>query len=93
MWSHIREHHHGFQLRCPNCSRMFKTPSALTAHLESSSMRCLARDRQGFGNVINLVSGGYLKIQGRHADGSHLIKENVEGEGLRMLRGIGEEQW
>ena len=93
MWAHVREHHHGCQLRCPNCAKPFKTPSALTAHLESPSVRCLAREREGFGNVITLVSGGYLKIDGRHEDGTHRIRGDVAGEEVKMIGEPGDEQW
>lgn len=62
--------HKGVSNRCVGCLRIFKSPSALTAHMESSSERCRVRESRHFGNALNLVSGGYLGVNGRHADGS-----------------------
>lgn len=52
------------------CLRVFKSPSALTAHMESSSERCNVRESKQFGNALSLVSGGFLGVNGRHADGT-----------------------
>lgn len=60
----------GFENRCVGCLRLFKSPSALTAHMESTSARCSVRDSRQFGNALSLVSGGFLGVNGRHADGS-----------------------
>ena len=42
--------------------------------MESQSERCWMRDTQAFGNVLHTISGGYLGVQGRHADGSIKIE-------------------
>lgn len=78
----VQEHlncgiHKGIDHRCVGCLRMFKSPSALTAHMESSSERCRVRESREFGNALNLVSGGYLGVNGRHADGSIKIDSPV----------------
>ena len=62
--------HKGVDHRCVGCLRLFATPSALTAHMESSSERCRVRETRQFANALSLVSGGYLGVNGRHADGS-----------------------
>ncbi|MCJ1466960.1 hypothetical protein MMC07_005582 [Pseudocyphellaria aurata] len=67
---HLRSGIHQVTHRCVGCLRTFKSPSALTAHMESSSERCRVRESREFGNALSLVSGGYLGINGRHADGS-----------------------
>ena len=56
-------------------------------------MRCFAREREGFGNVITLATGGYLKIDGRHEDGTHRITGDVGGEGPKMLGDPGDDRW
>lgn len=62
--------HKGADHHCVGCLRRFKTPSALTAHMESPSARCHVRESRYFGNALSLVSGGYLGVNGRHSDGS-----------------------
>lgn len=62
--------HRGFEHVCPSCLRRFKSPSALVAHLESASTRCKIRDSKGYNNILHLVSGGHLNVDGRHNDGS-----------------------
>ncbi|KAL9024357.1 MAG: hypothetical protein Q9196_006575, partial [Gyalolechia fulgens] len=65
--------HRGFDHVCPSCLKRFKTSSALMAHLESASTRCTIRDSKGYGNVLHLISGGHLNVDGRHNDGSTRI--------------------
>lgn len=62
--------HTGDGHRCVGCLKLFKTPTALTAHMESASERCHVRESRDFGNALSLVSGGFLGVNGRHADGS-----------------------
>ena len=62
--------HKGVEHHCVGCLRRFKTSAALTAHMESSSERCNVRETKQFGNALSLVSGSYLGVAGRHADGS-----------------------
>ncbi|KAK4692966.1 hypothetical protein P7C71_g4336, partial [Lecanoromycetidae sp. Uapishka_2] len=72
-------YHQGTDHRCLKCLKVFKTPVALIAHMESSSERCRMKETQSFGNVLHIVSGGFLGVQGRHTDGSIKI-EGVEVE-------------
>ncbi|KAL8903985.1 MAG: hypothetical protein Q9207_003564 [Kuettlingeria erythrocarpa] len=65
--------HRGFDHVCPSCLKRYKTPSALMAHLESATTRCSIRNSKGYGNVLHLVSGGHLNIDGRHNDGTTRI--------------------
>lgn len=65
--------HRGFDHVCPSCLKRYKTPSALMAHLESATTRCTIRESKTYGNVLHLVSGGHLNVDGRHNDGSARI--------------------
>ena len=62
--------HQGTDNRCMKCLKIFKSPAALTAHMESSSERCKIRESNAYGHILHVVSGGFLKVVGRHADGS-----------------------
>ena len=62
--------HQGTDHRCMKCLKIFKSPAALTAHMESSSERCKIRETNAYGHILHVVSGGFLKVTGRHADGS-----------------------
>lgn len=62
--------HQGTDDRCLKCLKVFKSPAALTAHMESNSERCKIRETSAYGHVLHVVSGGFLKVTGRHADGS-----------------------
>lgn len=66
--------HKGVEHHCVGCLRRFKTSAALTAHMESASERCNVRETKQFGNALSLVSGSYLGVAGRHADGSIKIE-------------------
>lgn len=62
--------HQGTDHRCMKCLKIFKSPAALTAHMESSSERCKIRETSSYGHILHVVSGGFLKVTGRYADGS-----------------------
>ena len=92
---HLRLHlgsgfHQGTDHRCLKCLKIFKSPAALTAHMESSSERCKIRETQAYGHVLHVVSGGFLKVTGRHADGSikveaptmEEIEEQIQSQAL-----------
>ena len=38
--------------------------------MESSSGRCKIRETSSYGHILHVVSGGFLKVTGRHADGT-----------------------
>ena len=42
--------------------------------MESNSERCRIKDTYGFGNVLHVVSGGFLGVKGRHKDGTIKIE-------------------
>ncbi|KAL8696447.1 MAG: hypothetical protein Q9201_007654 [Fulgogasparrea decipioides] len=65
--------HRGYENNCPSCLRRFKTASALMAHLESPTIRCKIRESKTFNNVLHVVSGGHLNVDGRYNDGSHRV--------------------
>lgn len=74
--------HQGTDHRCLKCLRHFKTPVALIAHMESNSERCRVKETDTFGQMLSVVSGGFLGVGGRHSDGSIKIvalnKEELE---------------
>ncbi|KAL9034047.1 MAG: hypothetical protein Q9214_007224 [Letrouitia sp. 1 TL-2023] len=76
--------HRGLVTNCPGCLRRFKTPSALTAHLESATTRCSIRESNQYGNTLAQVSGGYLGVDGMHSDGTPFIKDAEKND----IRGI-----
>ncbi len=71
-------YHQGTDHRCLKCLKVFKSPVALIAHMESGSERCRMRDTQSFGYVLHVVSGGFLGVQGRHTDGTIKIEAPQE---------------
>ena len=62
--------HQGTDQRCLKCLKHFKTVPALIAHMESNSERCKIKDTEQFGQILSVVSGGFLGVKGRSADGS-----------------------
>jgi len=38
--------------------------------MESASTRCNIRETKGYGNIISLVSGGFLGVSGKFEDGT-----------------------
>ena len=80
-------YHQGTDHRCLKCLKIFKSPMALIAHMESDSERCRMKDTDGFGHVLHVVSGGFLGVTGRHEDGSIKIQAQVvEKEERHILR-------
>ncbi|KAL2037468.1 hypothetical protein N7G274_009749 [Stereocaulon virgatum] len=67
-------YHQGTDHRCLKCLKIFKSAQALIAHMESNSERCRMKDTYGFGNVLHVVSGGFLGVKGRHKDGTIKIE-------------------
>ena len=62
--------HRGVDHRCPYCLKIFKSPTALTQHMEAPSTRCRIKESTHFERAVNLVSGGFLEVSGRHVDSS-----------------------
>jgi len=86
-------YHQGTDHRCLKCLKVFKSPTALIAHMESSSERCRMRETQSFGNVLHVVSGGYLGVQGRHADGTIKIQApEVDDENDRFIMQVEDDE-
>ena len=81
MIAHMKTHK-GQQNRCPCCFRIFKSASAVTAHMESASTRCNIRQTKGYGNAITLASGGFLALGGRHEDGTVMMTSEKMPEPL-----------
>ena len=79
-------YHQGTDHRCLKCLKVFKSPAALTAHMESSSERCKIRESTAYGHVLHVVSGGFLKVTGRHADGSIKVEAPTMEEIEEQMR-------
>lgn len=62
--------HQGTSKQCLKCLRHFKTIPGLIAHMESNSERCKMKETDQFGQMLSVVSGGFLGVKGRSADGS-----------------------
>ena len=56
--------HLGTDHRCIKCLKNFQNPVSLIAHMESSSQRCHIRETQHYTNIIYVVSGGFLDVNG-----------------------------
>ena len=72
--------HQGTDHTCLKCLRHFKTAYGLIAHMESNSERCRVKDTEHFGQILSVVSGGFLGVKGRNADGSIKISALSEEE-------------
>ena len=62
--------HQGTDHRCIKCLRRFKNLQGLLAHMESNSERCKIKETDHFGQILSVVSGGFLGVKGRGADGT-----------------------
>ena len=58
----ISGYHEGSDNKCIKCLKVFKTPIALLAHMESASTRCNVRDTEQYGHLLYMVSGGFLDV-------------------------------
>ncbi len=54
--------------------------------MESSSERCKIRETTAYGHVLHAVSGGFLKVVGRHADGSIKVEAPTMEELEEQMR-------
>ena len=70
----------GIQNRCSACYRIFKSASALLAHMESPSTRCRIRETKGYGNAIHIVSRGFLGAYGMMEDGTMRLESQKKPE-------------
>lgn len=69
--SHLLSVNHvGGKISCPGCLRLFRTASALIAHMESSTTRCTVNQSQNYNQVIREISGGLLGTHQHHSDGT-----------------------
>ncbi|KAL1961114.1 hypothetical protein VTO42DRAFT_3059 [Malbranchea cinnamomea] len=57
-------------VRCPSCFRIFKTHTALVAHIESATTRCYIKESMNFGQLMDDISGGLIETAGYNTDGS-----------------------
>ncbi|GES60038.1 C2H2 finger domain protein [Aspergillus terreus] len=58
------------QVQCPGCQRIFKSTSALVAHLETGSSRCDMSGGNYFGQLMDELTGGVIQVAGYNADGT-----------------------
>ncbi|MCJ1403298.1 hypothetical protein MMC11_006521 [Xylographa trunciseda] len=62
--------HKGVDHRCPECLRIYQDATALTQHMEASSSRCRIKNSKDFEQIMGMVSGGIIRIDGQHVDGT-----------------------
>ena len=70
--AHLRSPAHGTKTyTCPYCYKRFKTLAAVTAHSESSSLRCNIRSTDGYDAYMDQLTGGIIDVDlDRHEDGT-----------------------
>ncbi|KAK7529535.1 uncharacterized protein J3D65DRAFT_170209 [Phyllosticta citribraziliensis] len=66
MTEHLLGKHIITQVRCPTCSKLFNSCSALLAHCENASSECRVAHTRDFWKVVDLFSGGFLGIKDAH---------------------------
>lgn len=62
--------HKGFDHRCPECYKMFKSATAITQHMEATGSKCKIQESKNYGKIVGLVSGGMITVEGEHEDGT-----------------------
>jgi len=60
--------HREEKLQCNNCLRYFLSATALTQHCEAQGTRCKVRETDGYGGLVDEVTGGTARTEGRHVD-------------------------
>ncbi|KAG6006563.1 hypothetical protein E4U21_006861 [Claviceps maximensis] len=69
--SHLRSPAHGDQsFRCPYCLRMFKSLTAISSHVESSSVNCRIRETDGYNAYLDQLTAGMVDIGIQNEDGT-----------------------
>ncbi|PYH41594.1 putative C2H2 finger domain protein [Aspergillus saccharolyticus JOP 1030-1] len=57
-------------LRCPSCFRNFKCSADLVAHMEAGSSGCSVAAGSAYGQVLDQLTGGVVRVAGQLHDGS-----------------------
>ncbi|KAG5982868.1 hypothetical protein E4U55_001199 [Claviceps digitariae] len=69
--AHLRSPAHGNQsFRCPYCLKMFKSLTAISSHVESSSVNCRIREADGYNAYLNQLTAGMVDIGRQNEDGT-----------------------
>ncbi|QUC22428.1 uncharacterized protein UV8b_06669 [Ustilaginoidea virens] len=69
--NHLRSPAHSDrQYRCPYCLRPFKSLTAITAHVESSSVSCRIRETDGYGAFVDQLTAGMVDVGKSREDGT-----------------------
>lgn len=93
--AHLRTGHAIQEFRCPLCLRIFKSATAIVAHMTSPSLRCNIRNTSRFSEVLDRLSGGFLGMKQakvyRDFETGELVEERPEEEGERRAEGAREE--
>ncbi|KAK7530483.1 hypothetical protein IWX49DRAFT_557908 [Phyllosticta citricarpa] len=87
MTEHLLGKHIITQVRCPTCSKLFNSCSALLAHCENTSSECRVAYTRDFYKVVDLFSGGFLGVEDAHRpDITAADRKDRHGEdGLRVF--------
>ena len=62
--------HTGVDHTCPDCLRIFKSPTALMQHMEATNVRCKVKESSQYAELVSLVTGKYVEVSGQHVDGT-----------------------
>lgn len=67
--SHLRNNdHRPAKYRCPFCSKMYRSISALTQHCETPNTFCEIDYSYSYRTFLNQLTGGVIDVDGKHAD-------------------------
>ena len=83
---HLRNGHFRY-FTCVSCYHSFSTPSALLAHMESSTRNCFASVSDLFDHSVVSISGGVLKVSGENIDGTKKLV-SVKAISMELLENL-----
>ena len=70
---HLRGPYHGDQkFTCPRCYKVFKSLTAVTAHVEAPNSRCVSRNCDDYNTYLDQLTSGLINVDGaKNADGTN----------------------
>ncbi|KID79409.1 uncharacterized protein G6M90_00g019960 [Metarhizium brunneum] len=77
--SHLRSPAHGNRTyRCPYCQKVFKTLTAITSHVESSSVKCQIREADNYEAYLDQLTAGIIDVEERRNEDGTLQYKTAE---------------